>query len=498
MKIKFFLIICIFWSHFGLSQDLITLPVESNSAQVRAVNLHENGIMVLNKYKDNILIQKIDTSLHTVWEQNTQVPDRAEFIDEYFDGKFLYIILQARNSRNYTILKISSSFPAYQKFDFPIAKNFQYGFFKANDKMICIGGSAKNEPFVAILDIVNGTPKYISQSSKGIIELQEIHIEDDLVHVTLTNTHKKVNQIILREYDINGRVLGNQNIKAKENHTFLSAKAFERGERHLLVGNYGIGKATRDGFQSSQGIFVSDLEKNKTDYYDFGNFKNLFGFLSERQRERLDRQVQRKKEKGGEYRFDYRLFISSLEFKDDQTFLVGEVLKTEFRSRNYGGMYGLYPSSFYWGRPAFYNYYWLNRSFYGYNYRNSEIFDGFRYLEGVIFSIDDDGKLVWDDSFQYKNLKYYDLMPHLKLSYVEDDILAIYTNSSKLNIEKIDAEDGHVLENREFDSQSLDLKFEGKKSEFSNFEHWYGNVYYNWGVKKESGGNICFIQKLQP
>ncbi|MCY1553341.1 hypothetical protein D9M68_898140 [compost metagenome] len=57
---------------------------------------------------------------------------------------------------------------------------------------------------------------------------------------------------------------------------------------------------------------------------------------------------------------------------------------------------------------------------------------------------------------------------------------------------------GTVLNAREFDPESLELQFRNKKAEFSNFEHWYDNVYFNWGVQKNGGSNNCFIQKITP
>lgn len=500
MRIKI-LFVLLFGFFAGFSQSLVNIPVAGNSSQVRAVNLRESGIIVLDKSSDGILnIRKVDTTLHVVWETQTEIPGRTNFIDEYFDGKFLYIILEPKDTRSFIILKISSAFAAYQKFDFPLAKGFQYGFFAANDKVICLGGVMKSEPFIAILETIPGAaPRFISGSAKGTTELQAIHVTENSILATFINNVKKTNQIIFREFDYAGKVVASSSLGAGEDSVFLSVKYFENHDKRLLVGNYGIGKTPTNGLHSSQGIFLADIDAGKIRYYGFAKFQNLFGFLNERQKERLDKQVEKKKQKGREYSFDYRFFISGLQFVGDQTLIVGEVFQPEYRSRNYPGMYGppLY-SSMYWTRPFLYNYYWLNNSFYGYNYRNAQVFDGFRYLEGVIFSIDGEGNLAWDNSFPYKNLKYYELATHLKVSSSADHTLAMYSKGSKLlKVSEMDHKGG-ILQDREFDPESLELQFRNKKSEFSNFEHWYGNVYFNWGVQKNGGSNHCFIQKLKP
>lgn len=500
MRIKI-LFVLLFATFTGFSQRLLNLPVEGNSSQVRAVNLRESGIIVLDKSSEGRLnIRKVDTTLHVVWETQTEIPGKANFIDEYFDGKFLYIILEPRDARSFIILKISSAFAAYQKFDFPLAKGFQYGFFAANDKVICLGGAVKTEPFIAILETVPGAaPKFVSGSAKGTMELQSVHVTDNSILATFINNVKKTNQIIFREFDYAGKALASRSIGAGEDSVFLSVKYFENQDKRLLVGNYGIGKTPTNGMHSSQGIFLADIDEARIKYYGFAQFQNLFGFLNDRQKGRLDKQVEKKRKKGREYSFDYRLFISGLQFVKDKTLIVGEVFQPEYRSRNYSGMYGLSPlySTLYWGRPYLYNYYGLNNSFYGYNYRNAQVFDGFRYLEGVIFAIDAEGNLAWDNSFPYKNLKYYELATHLKVSNAADHTMALYSTGSKLKVSEMDNY-GRILNAQEFDPESLELQFRNKKSEFSNFEHWYGNVYFNWGVQKNSGNNNCFIQKLVP
>ncbi len=497
MRIKIFLFLLIGLVAPTFAQNIVNIPVPGNSNQVRAVNLKDSGIILLDKSSEGVLrIQKWDTDLNKQWETRTEIPEKTNYIDEYFDGRFLYIILEPKDARNFILLKISSAFAAFQRFDFPLSKGFQYGFFAANDEVICLGGAVKNEPFLAILETVPGSsPKFVSGGSKGTLELQALHVADKTIYATFIHQTKKSNELVFREMDYNGKVLSSNNIPAKEDNIFLSAKYFEHVDGPLLVGNYGLAKTNSNSIPSSQGIFVHKLSVNKTNYYNFSAFKNLFSFMSERQRERLDKQVEKKKNQGREYNFDYRLFISGLQFVGENTLVVGELFQPEYRSRNYG-YYGFAPSM-YWGRPYLYNYYGMFSNWYGYPYRNSQVFDGFKYLEGVIFALAPDGTLAWDQAYAYKNIKYYDLQSHLKVSQTEDKTIALYSESKRLKVNEISLR-GQSLAQREFDPESLDLQFANKKSEFSNFEHWYDDVYFNWGVMKKDGQHVCFIQKIIP
>jgi hypothetical protein len=492
------IVLFLFLSLGSFAQSIVNLPVAGSTNQVRAVNLRESGLIVLDKASDGLLrIQKLDTSLHVNWEISTEIPGKTNFIDEFFDGKFLYIILEPRDTRSYIILKISSAFAAFQRFELPLSKGFQYGFFAASDEVIAVGGVVKTEPFLALLETTPGaSPRFISGGAKGGMDLQSLYVDEGTVHAAYINTVKKTSQIILREYDYSGKVLNSRNFPAKEGLSFLSLRYFEHSDGPIMVGNYGLGKSSNNTIPASQGIFLCRLPSGLVNYYDFSQFDRMFSFMSERQKDRLDKQVEKKKNKGREYNFDYRLFISGLQFVEDYTLVVGEVFQPEYRTRTYGGLYGLSPfySSMYWGRPMLYNYY--GPGYYG-GLRNNQVFDGFRYLEGVIFALGPDGKMKWDYSFPYKNLKMYDLNPYLKVSQNHGNTLALFSQGAKLKISSVSRR-GELLETREFDPESLDLQFRNRKSEFSNFEHWYGDVYYNWGVLKRDGANACYIQKIIP
>ncbi len=498
MRIKFFFFLLLIVGTAN-AQNVLNLPVLENNSQVRVINMGSSGLMVLDKSPSGDLkITKVDTTLAVVWETQIDIIAKASFVDDYFDGRFVYLILEPKNQASFSIVKISSAFPAYQKFDFPLMSNFQYGFFAANDQVICLGGSVKDEPFIAIKETFNESPTYISGNAKGTSDLQSIHLEDGKLYVSLINSHKKANQIIFREYDYSGKVISSKNLTAAANHNFLSARFFQSNGQNLLVGNYGLGKIPSTGYQSSQGIFITNLERSKTKYYSFANFNKIFSFLSDKQKDRIDRQVKKKKEKGEEYSFDYRLHISGLLQNGKQTLITGEVFQPEYRNRNFGGVYGSpFYSNYYWGRPSLYNTYWLNSPFYGYNSRNNQYFDGFKYLEGIVFAIDGEGNLSWDNSFPYKSLKYYDLTSHLKVSTLPPSTLVLYTNESKLQMADISST-GEVIEKTSYNPKTLELISKDKKAEFANFGHWHDSVFYNWGVMKTNGRNTCFIQKIEP
>ena len=503
MRIRLF-VLCVLSVLSLKAQNLLEIGISGSNNQVRIVNLKQNGLILLDKSTTGMLkIKKIDTDLNVLWDVDTDLSSKMNFLDEFYDGRFLYILLEQKNSINYQLLKISTSFAAVQRFEIRTVSGFNFGQFVASEKGICVGGSVKNEPFLIFIQNENSAPKYYSSNLKGETQIQSINLSNNSVVMTYLNKQKKTTQVIFREYQFSGKIIKSTSIVGSKNYTFLSAKYFDSSDRKLLLGNYGIGKNNNDDYQSSQGIYVTDLE-NTADikYYSFDKFQNFFGFLNERQKEKLDKQVKKKKDKGSEYNFNYRLHINELIPKGDNLLISSEVFVPEFRNNSFnspffGGSY-FYPTSI-WARQYLNNYYWMNSpSMWGYRSRGSSSFDGFRYIEGVVIELNKNGDIVWDNSVQYKNLKYFNLTPHLKVSNTGANTFLSYTNLDRLNIKEF-ADDGVLVNSETVDRKSQDFLQKNKKAEFENYEHWFGNYFFNWGVIKNGGSNFkqtCFIQKI--
>jgi hypothetical protein len=501
VKIFVFLVLCF----LGVkAQNMVQIGIQGANNQVRIVNLKQNGLILLDKSNSGLLkIKKIDKDLNVAWEVETDISNRVNFLDEFYDGKFLYLLLEQKNSINFQLLKISTSFAAVQRFGIRTVAGFSLSHFVASEGGVCLGGSVKSDPFLIFIENDFNTPKYYSSNLKGETLIQSIDLSDDGPVISFLNKQKKSTHVLFREYYFSGKIKKTTPIAANEPYTFLSAKFFEAKDKKLLVGNYGIGKANSDGSQSSQGIYVANLgQLGQIKYYSFDKFKNFFGFLNERQKEKLEKQVQKKKDKGSEYNFNYRLHINELIPSGEDLLISSEVFVPEFRNNSLNSpLYAspfFYPTSI-WGRQYLNNYYWMNNpSMWGYRNRNSSIFDGFKYIEGVVISINANGELNWDNSVQYKNLKYYDLRPHLKVSQAGTNTFLSYTNADKLNIKEF-TNTGQMLQNESFEKNSPEIFQKSRKSEFENFEHWHDNYFFNWGIIKNADSNFkqtCFIQKI--
>lgn len=488
----------------SFAQERIEVPLSSASNLVRVVNLKEKGIVQLDKSSNGLLkVRKFDNNLLMVWETEVDLNTKLNFLEEYVDNNFIYLLLDNRFSEKLTVLKISTSFAATQKYEINSIRNLEVNHFQATDNLFLIGGVVKKDPVLIFFEPTSSVPRFVSANLKGSTSLQSVDIANNSVFASFLNQSKRKTEAVFREFSFSGKLVNSTIIKSKPEFQLLTTNIFNVDDQKILVGNYGFSTNRSEDFSSSQGIYIVDLAKpDKIKYYSFDTFKNFFGFLNERQKERLEKQVSKKKKRGGEYKFNYRLFISDIAKQGNNIVITTEVFNPEFRSNNNSPFFGgsSYGYNSFWGRNYLNSYWSNNPALWGYNGRSNQIFDGFRYIEGFVMSLNSKGDLLWDNSVQYKNLKYYDLKPHFKVSIQQGYTLGSYVRDNKLNVVEYKP-DGEVLSNLSLDKSQDEKSFRSRNAEFENFDFWYGNYFYNWGMVKNTNNDTnrrlnIFIQKV--
>ena len=93
MRIRLF-VFCVLSVLSLKAQNLLEIGITGSGNQVRIVNLKQNGLILLDKSTTGMLkIKKIDRDLNVLWDVDTDLSSKMNFLDEFYDGKFLYILL---------------------------------------------------------------------------------------------------------------------------------------------------------------------------------------------------------------------------------------------------------------------------------------------------------------------------------------------------------------------------------------------------------------------
>jgi hypothetical protein len=144
----------------------------------------------------------------------------------------------------------------------------------------------------------------------------------------------------------------------------------------------------------SRGIFVASvnvLGEYAIKYYQFADLEHFFNYMKARREKRVKEKIERRRIKGKKIKFNYRVLVQELIPFGNQYILLGEAFYPHYT----------YPS-------------------------NVQIFDGFQYTHAVVIGFDQNGKLMWDNSFEINDVKTFSLEKFVKIYPEEDRIILLY------------------------------------------------------------------------
>lgn len=520
LKLKSFLsqsllVLGIFCSNsYAQESKRIEFPATGNENSNLVISLGKEGVLMVSKAsKEQIFINKIDTSLASGWQKVVDMEQNLTFIDHTIDNRDVYLLMGKDGSTSFQLYKISTGIGLVQKFNIETLSRFELSLFKVFNQTVYFGGSVKEEPVLLMVSLEKPVPKVIAGNFKSTSSIQSLDFDYDneLLLVSYTFKENKKNQIMLRKYSGLGKVIEQIILEPSDEYSFLTGKVF-RGQNgsEYMVGNYGLRGAGTNGTPISQGIYISKIENSQVvflNYYNFTDFKNFFNYMSVKQQEKIEKQIEKRKDKGKELHLNYRVLVHDIKEVDNKILLSADVFIPEYRTNNnyYGSPFGystMYsPSSFYFNPLN--RYYGLNSwawNPYSYgNARNNQIFDGFRYTHAIITQFDEAGKLLWDNSISYNNFKTFELKQKLIVQPIRDDVYKLaYTNQGKLNIQVIE-EDKLILAPRAIAIQTENEVEKIKETAYENADFWYDNHFLVYGEQKVAGEKnrkVFFINKI--
>jgi hypothetical protein len=496
----------------------IEIPSRVSDQSYQVIALGEEGVMLLSKIgKTEFNITKFDAELQQSWSVNGELEENQSFVDYHRDGRDVYFLFSKYNSDLYQILKVSTGIGIVQKFFFENIKRFEISEFKVHNETAYLAGMVKEEPVLMSVSLNKMQPRILAGGLKGTASISSIDFDDvnDLLVVSYSVKKGRSSYVVVKRINHNGKIVEQLGVEPEEDYGLLTGKLFplEDGTQ-LMIGNYGYKGYQSNGVPMSQGLYISKVDGETPEYlkmHSFTDFKNFFKFMSEKQQERIEKKIKRKKGQGDDLKLNYRVLVHDIIQKDNQYILVAEVFYPEFRTNNtYGSPF--YGSGF--GSPFGYNsfnamrfsrYYGMNSwawnpwmySNYG---NNNQQFDGFKYTHAIVAGFDQKGNMLWDNSFSFENVKSMDLKEKVRINVKKDDITLVYSNKGKLASKIVKGTE--VIEGTKI--IDIDTQREGDKvrdTETDDIEYWHQNFYLAWGYQKINNRNdgsrrVFYLNKI--
>lgn len=280
---------------------------------------------------------------------------------------------------------------------------------------------------------------------------------------------KKNTEYYLVRYDTNGLIkrevlIGSQTGDRKLTRTRV---AVDSSGAELVLGSYGQGVAGSSGknilIDESTGLFSSSIRsgaQKSISFYNFLELQNANSIVGENDIMNLKKKALKKKKSLAEYSLDYSVLLHEIIFKDGQYILTAEIFAPQYHTESF-----------------------TDFDFYGRPYTNSySVFDGYRFFNAIVAAFDLEGKLLWDNNVEIRNLVSHDLSPKVVIYHAGNDLVLCYVSDGKIGSKII--QKNNMVEKLDF--STIDMLNPDDKiiSETKGvMSHWYGNYFLTYGYQ---------------
>ncbi len=459
------------------------------------VSAGESGLMIyrrLYEHKlDKIELIRIDTALHEVWRKNIDVAKDLFAVRAVVKENFLFILFKSFNYLlgDFQIVVVDVADGAFTVYSVSNIIPFNPSEFIITNQAALIGGYFNYRPLMLYFNFGNQTSRILPGFFNEPGELTQVKAYEDGSSdvIVSTDNYEKKKCLWIRNYDASGELIKTTVLQPEDKKNFIFGRSIKVDDEQLVVGVYGRYK------EYSRGIFIARIDPNgeyKVQYYDYADLQHFFNYMKAPKEKRIKGRIERKRIKGKKVRFNYRFIVHEIIKKDDQFIMLGEAFYPQYA----------YPNGFInrWGIPQM-NSHSFNRG--GYT------LIGYHYTHAVVIGFNENGSLLWDNSFEVNDVMTPTLEQFVKIQPLEDKIMLQYVFDDQIRTKLINGSE--IIEGKSYDK--IKLRFEDDILKSSNYElskldYWYDGHLYVYGVQqirnwKEAKVNanrkVFFINKIQ-
>ncbi|MBB6612841.1 hypothetical protein H7F15_17500 [Pontibacter sp. Tf4] len=416
--------------------------------------------------------------LQAMWTEQVMLHPISKYMAHYTALPHTYIAFSGKDKHEFQFVKLNLQTGAVQKHEFRIeAIDSVYVFKVVDDNYFLVSRSGKdNTPTLLHLNEKTGEIKplpsvYGSESAFSDILVQE---PESQVSVVLSESNGRVSRLQTKLFDAGGKLLNNYFMHPKAGQRPLVAEITpgDTTER-LLLGTY----ANRD-LRYATGFFAAPVTSDGSDarYYSFTELKNFFKYMKPRREARARKREANRLKAGKEPGLQYRVLLHDVYPATNGYILTGEVYVTE----NNGSLYRMYTIS---GGSA-------------------QIPKLYRRTQAIALGFDQDGVLLWDNSFPLKDVESNQLRPTVEIVASPDGkvVIAHPDEDAEIHYQYMN-QDAYTEEETSFEllPQNPDAKI--TSTNLSGIISWYGLNFaaYGWHRIKSPGSEsrmVFYINKV--
>jgi len=496
----------------------VELPMVGSSEAYHTISLGAKGVILISQIAKNAFnVQKLNANLDRDWSLNGTIEDNLDFIKSSYDGQSVYLLFTRSRTDFYQVVKIGLA-GYMETFYLSSVDKFQITDFQTLGYSVFMAGTVRDEPMLLYTNLASKQSKVLAGVTQANTVIQSVDVDTmrHVVNVCYAARKGKEIKLISRTFDEYGQAIGQVTISPEPDYSLLNGRLFMLNDStQLMIGTYGFRNMQGNNNSASQGLFLSKIvydEVEFTQYHSFTDFKNFFNFMSEREQERMQRKIERKKENGDDVKLNYRLLVHEIIEQNGKYLISGEIFYPEYKNNNLGP----YGTSSWWGSPMMssWNYgglgmyptmgllnpYYWDPWLGARRMNNGQIFNGFVYTHAIVAGFSAKGDLLWDNSLAFENVRSMELKEKMRVKPNEDQTVSMfYSNRGAIKAKVFDRD--KVLEDlRPIPIMTADLGDKVRQTSTDEVVYWYDNYYLAFGYQRIIGDdgrrNVFYLNKI--
>lgn len=416
-------------------------------------------------------IRHLDVNLEEISSVSFVVPNKYKSIGHIRQGDnsrvyFLFMNTKSAyevkiyDTEKRTLRTVSGTFPV----------KFKPSELKILNASLFLSGTAKKNEVLFRIDTRTGANKLVMLPGLGKeLTILDVSPYEEKGQLAVSVRHGRSRKVIENTFEVCFYDEGGEKSRApfriqnEPMRTTLNAKVNWLGADHFLFS----GSYSSDKNLASNGLYMAEFKEGEQVFIQYHNFQNMGNFLSylpEKQKERAEKRVDKKKAKGKENAVAITVVTHPIFHHNDQYVLVAEA---------YFPTYTTYTTTtFINGQPTT---------------QIHHVFNGYQYTHAVVLGLDRRGNKLWDHAFgMYLEQKPFSVRLNIVGVQTEEDIRLLYGNKATLKSLRI-KNDNTVVEQ---DLGAVTLASENqelKKAGWVNTQFWYDTYFLVYGQQRIKG-----------
>lgn len=476
-----------------LQTDRFEVPLIGDASAFEVTSLQEEGLLLHKRIntngQDEYAITKLDTSYRKVFQGYIPLDNSFTIKQKRLYKSKFCLLLTGKSPYDFQLIVYDQKAGTYSQFNLKNYIPFNPTEFEINDVSALIGGYYNRVPIVVHFDFSTLKLKILPGLFSEMGQLDQIRVYEDNTFDVLVSARyfNREKTIWIKSYSPEGDFMSQLVLPVEGNKSLLFGRILRTPDNlKIVAGVYG-----QRNSEYSKGLFVASINpfgEQQLRYYNFADLENFFSYMKLNREKRVKGRIDRRKSKGKNNRFNYRLLVHELIPYQNQFILLGEAFYPKYQ--NIGTASGFFS----YGSQAT-------------PYGSNMVFDGYRYTHATVLGFNDKGALLWDNTFEINDIKTFTKEQFVKLKITDKNLTLLYLFNNQLRTKVIDGKT--VVEGKS--TEPIKTFYDGdmvidSQTTLTKLEYWYDDYLYASGVQyivniNEKGDQIersvFFINKLK-